>query len=88
VAFDRGKVNETSDGGKIVIDRPDGQHVTLALTPETKYHGIQDASQLRKGEPAAVTSRDGKALTVAQRDPDKTSPGAGNKDGGPGVPND
>lgn len=92
VTFDRGEVDPSSDGGKVVIERPDGPKVTLQLTPETRYRGVRDATRLRKGEPAVVTSRDGKALTVAQRDPDKVGPGnrsrAGNKDAPPGVPND
>jgi hypothetical protein len=88
VTFDRGKVSQSSDPGRIVIDRPDGQQVTLALTPETRYRGIEGADQLRKGQNAVVTSRDGKALTVAQRDPGKTGPRSGNKEGGPGVPHD
>jgi endonuclease III len=46
------------------------------------------AGQLRKGENALVTSRDGRALTVAQREPAKMRPGPGNKEGGPGVPID
>lgn len=87
VAFDRGKVSQTSDAGRVVIDRPDGQQVSLGLTPETRYRGVQDANQLRKGENAMVTSRDGNALTVAQRNPNETGPGTGNKEGGPGVPN-
>ena len=88
VAFDRGKVSQSSDAGRIVIDRPDGQQVSFELTPETRYRGVQDANQLRKGENAMVTSRDGKALTVTQRDPGKTGPGSGNKEGGAGVPID
>ncbi len=88
VTFDRGRVSQSSDGGRIVIDRPDGQQVSLALTPETRYRGIQDANQVRKGANAMVTSRDGRALTVTQRDPGKTAPGTGNKQGGPGVPFD
>lgn len=88
VAFDRGKVSQSSDAGRIVIDRPDGQQVSFELTPETRYRGVQDANRLRKGENAMVTSRDGKALTVTQRDPGKTGPGSGNKEGGAGVPID
>ena len=100
LVFDRGLVNQASDATKVVIDRPDGQQVSLALTAETRYRGVRDAGQLRKGEPAVVTSRDGKALTVAQPDPDKTGPRGGNKGGNwggnkggnkqapPGVPKD
>ncbi|MDQ3569375.1 MAG: hypothetical protein M3396_01880 [Actinomycetota bacterium] len=96
LVFDRGTLNQASDATKIVIDRPDGQQVTLALTDQTRYRGVQGANQLRKGEPAVVTSRDGKALTVAQRDPnqsgqkgaDRGGNRGGNKQGPPGVPND
>lgn len=85
VPFDRGQVGQNSDAGKIVIDRPDGQQVTLGLTPETRFRGVEDAGQLREDEPALVTSRDGEALTVVQRDPAKTGPGSGNKEAPPGV---
>ena len=90
VSFDRGTVHPDSDGSKIVIDRPDGQKVTLQLTPETRYRGVDGAAQLAEGRPAMVTSRDGKALMVAQRDgpgdgPEE-GPGAGNKNGPPAVP--
>jgi hypothetical protein len=92
VAFDRGTVDAASDGAKVVINRPDGQKVTLELTQETRYRGVAGADQLRDGQLAVVTSKEGKALTVAQRDPARPGPGkgpgGGNKGRLPGVPND
>ena len=66
VTFDRGTVDEATDGAKIVLDRPDGQTVTLALTADTKYHGIDGAGALQEGKPATVVSKDGKATQVVQ----------------------
>lgn len=91
VTFDRGRVDAASDSSKIVLDRPDGPEVSLALTPDTKYHGIDNAGALVDGRPALVVSRDGKALHVMQKVP--RPPAHGGKDGGnnqapPVVPND
>lgn len=69
VTLDRGRVNDATDASRVVLDRPDGKQVSLQLTAETRYRGVQGAAQLRKGEAATVTSRDGKALTVGQRGP-------------------
>ena len=92
VTVDRGAVNEATDTSKLVLDRPDGKQVTFELTTETRYRGVEGAAQLRKGQPAMVTSRDGKALTVGQRDPNKGAGkgpgGPGNNQAPPGVPND
>ena len=89
VTFDRGKVNEATDGAKIVLDRPDGQKVTIALTADTKYHGIADAASIQKGKPALVVSKDGKATHVVQRDPAHArGPEHGNNGDVPVVPND
>lgn len=91
VTFDRGRVDAATDAGRIVLDRPDGPEVTVALTPDTKYHGIDNAGALVEGRPAMVVSRDGKALHVVQK---VARPGGeGGKDGGnnrapPVVPND
>ncbi len=74
VTFDRGKVDATTDGSRIVLDRPDGETVTIALTADTKYHGIADAAGIKKGEPAMVISKDAKATQVVQRDPEHTKP--------------
>ena len=92
VVFDRGTVNGASDASKVVIDRPDGKQVTIQLTAQTRYRGVADAGQLRKGEPAMVVSRDAKALMVAQRDPSRdpsrAGPKGGNNQAPPVVPND
>lgn len=87
VAFDRGEVDEATDGSKIVLDRPDGQTVTIALTDDTKYRGVADASALVEGRPALVVSQDGKALQVVQKDPARHH-GPGNNGVAPDVPND
>jgi hypothetical protein len=64
VTFDRGEVDESTTAEQIVIDRPDGTTVRVALTDDTKYKG---AEGIRKGAPALVVHKDGKARTVAQR---------------------
>jgi hypothetical protein len=71
LTFDRGTVNEATDTSKLVLDRPDGKQVTLELTAETRYRGVEGAAQLREGERAMATSRDGKALSVRQGGPNK-----------------
>ena len=71
LTFDRGTVNEATDTSKLVLDRPDGKQVTLELTSETRYRGMEGAAQVREGQPAVATSRDGNALSVRQRDPSK-----------------
>jgi hypothetical protein len=87
VTFDKGTVDEATDASKIVLDRADGQTVTIELTAETKYHGVADAAALVDGRPALVVSRDGKALHVAQRDPDRRHR-PGNNGEAPGVQRD
>jgi hypothetical protein len=87
VTFDRGQVDAATDGSRIVLDRPDGPEVSVALTAETKYHGIEGAGDIVEGRPALVVSKDGNAVHVLQKDPEQIRPG-GNK-GAPGdVPND
>lgn len=96
LTFDRGQVNGATDGDGIVLDRPDGHKVTLALTADTKYHGVENAAAIQEGRPATVVSRDGKALHVVQKDPARTrgprtpeNPGRpGNNEAPPIVPND
>lgn len=66
VTFDRGTVAAATDESKIVLDRPDGQSVTLSLTADTRYHGIDGAGAIREGRPALVVSKDGKATQVVQ----------------------
>lgn len=87
VTFDKGTVDEATDGSRIVLDRPDGPTVTIGLTEATRYHGVADAAGLVDGRAALVVSRDGKALHVAQRDPDRPHR-PGNNGNAPGVQRD
>lgn len=87
VTFDRGKVDEATDSSRIVLDRPDGPTVTIALTSDTRYHGIAGAADVVEGRGAVVVSRDGRALHVLQRDREAKG-GRGNNAGPGGVPND
>ena len=89
VTFDRGRVEAATDGSKIVLARPDGETVTLALTADTRYHGIADAAGIKEGQPALVISKDATATQVVQRDPaHRKPPVTGNKGDAPVVPND
>jgi hypothetical protein len=74
VTYDRGTLDGVS-GDTLTLTRPDGKKVSVKLTSDTKFRGVANASELKAGKQTLVTSRDGKALTVAQR--------AGNKQGGP-----
>ena len=67
VTFDRGTVDAASDESKIVLDRPDGQEVTIALAADTRYRGIDGAAAVQDGRPALVVSKNGKATQVFQR---------------------
>lgn len=87
VTFDRGTVDGATDGTQIVLDRPDGQTVAVALTPDTRYHGIADAAGIVEGARALVVSQDGEALHVRQEDAHRR-PGPGNKGAGSGVERD
>src|SRR4051812_19993232 len=75
VTYDRGTLDGVS-GDTLTITRPDGKKVSLKLTSDTKFRGVANASELKAGKQTLVTSRDGKALTVAQRPGDKPG-GAG-----------
>jgi hypothetical protein len=75
VTYDRGTLDGV-DGDTLTITRPDGKKVSVNLTSDTKYRGVANAGELKTGKQTIVTSRDGKALTVAQR------PGDGQR--GPG----
>ena len=67
VTFDKGQV-VSHDGGKIVLKRPDSDtNVTITLTDDTRYRGVENASEIRDGERAVVVSKDGKAVSVGQR---------------------
>lgn len=79
VQVDRGTVGPATTATRIVVVRRDGVTVTLALTAETRYRGIDGAAAIRQGEPAQVISEGGTALGVRQK-------AAGNKAPGPVVP--
>ena len=68
VTFDRGNVDAASPTS-ITLTRPDGQHVTKAITADTTYHGIDGAAAIQVGKPALVVSKGDAATVVAQRDP-------------------
>lgn len=66
VDFDRGKVTDVA-ADHITLARPDGQSVTLKLTPTTTYHGVTSETQIQTGKGAVVISNpDGTARQVAQ----------------------
>lgn len=89
VTFDRGAVNDATTGSRLVVDRPDGVQVTLALGPDTRYLGVADAAALREGAPVTVVSRDGTATVVAQKYPARAKRHRpGNNGGAPVVPSD
>lgn len=64
--IDRGKVASVS-AASITLARPDGQSVTISLTPTTKYHGVSGASAIQTGKGARVVSQNGSAVGVSQR---------------------
>ena len=66
VSFDRGKVTAAS-ASSITIERPDGVSVTKAVTPETRFKGIDSADQLEPGKGALVVSKGDGAVLIAQR---------------------
>jgi hypothetical protein len=67
VTFDKGEVDEATTAEQLVLNRPDGATVRVALTDDTKYKGVEGAEGIREGAPAFVVHKDGKARTVAQR---------------------
>lgn len=77
VDFDKGKLTKSADGSTVTVARPDGHSVTLRVTPDTKFRGIDGVGTLRADKPGLVVSKDGKAIMIAQRD--------GNSQGRPGV---
>jgi hypothetical protein len=87
LTFDKGTVEEGTNANQVVLKRRDGQVVTIQLTADTRYHGVQNAGELQEGKPAVVVSKDGKARTVAQRGdrPPRTGQ-PGNKTGAGDVP--
>jgi hypothetical protein len=67
ITVDRGNVTALTSAS-ITLARPDGQSVTLALGPTTKYRGKEatSAAALKTGLRAEVTSMNGTALSVAE----------------------
>jgi len=76
VGFDRGRVTDVATD-HVTLARPDGQSVTLKLTPDTRYRGVTGEADVRTGNGAVVVSNaDGTARLVAQRDKASTPPAA------------
>lgn len=67
LTFDRGEVTAVSDTS-ITLHRPDGVDVTVALTANTRYRGVDGPGAIETGKPAVVLAGDGSALVVGQRD--------------------
>ena len=70
VAVDRGTVTNITESS-IEIERPDGQKVTAALDDNTRYGPDRDRTDIQTGQPAMVVQKDGKAVAVLQKDPDR-----------------
>ena len=66
VTVDRGKVTAAS-ASSITIARPDGVSVTKAITPDTKFRGVDSADQLVHDKGAIVVSKGDTAVLVGQR---------------------
>ena len=64
--IDRGTEDGVS-GDTLTLTRPDGQHVSVTLTNDTKYRGVDNRAGLTPGQLTIVVSRDGKALSVSQK---------------------
>lgn len=76
VTFDRGTLT-SADGGSLTLHRPDGVDVTVKLSDDTRYVGVENADALEDGKRVAVVHKDGTAKAVVQRDPeDGPGPGA------------
>ncbi len=67
ITVDRGNVTAAS-ATSLMLARPDGQSVTFALSPTTKYRGKQatSAAALKTGLRAQVTSMNGTAIAVIE----------------------
>ena len=75
VLFDRGTLT-SADAGSLTLHRPDDVDVTVKLTDQTRFIGVEDADALEDGKPVTVVHKDGTARAVMQRDPD-AHPGPG-----------
>jgi len=66
VDYDRGKLASVS-GNALTLARPDGQSVTLTVTPTTTFRGVTSEAGLVVGRPTIIVSNpDGSARIVAQ----------------------
>jgi hypothetical protein len=84
VTYDRGTVT-AKDGSSITLKRPDGVAVTVKVADTTRYKGVQSLDQVQVDKPAIVLSKDGTALTVAQRSADNPGRTAPARSGGAGA---
>lgn len=65
-ALDKGKVSAVSPTS-ISLARPDGQSVTEAISPTTRFRGVASEAAVEVGRPALVISQGGGALSVRQK---------------------
>ena len=63
--LDRGQVSAVSPTS-ITLARPDGQSVTDAITPNTKYRGVTSESGIQLNKSAIVLSQNATALGIRQ----------------------
>jgi hypothetical protein len=84
VTYDRGTVT-AKNGSSITLKRPDDVTVTVKVADTTRYKGVQSLDQVQVDKPAIVLSKDGTALTVAQRSADNTGRPAPARSGGTGA---
>jgi len=66
VTYDRGTVTDVTPSS-ITIKRPDNQTVTKRIDQNTKFRGVQSASDVQKDKPAVVVSKGDNATLVGQR---------------------
>ena len=76
VTFDRGTVTAI-DESSIEIERPDGKKVKAKLDENTRYGPGRDRTDIQTGQPAMVVQKDGTAIAVLQKDPDRQRPARG-----------
>lgn len=66
---DRGTVTAVSPTS-ITLARPDGQSVTEAISPATRFRGVSSESGIQLHRPALVVSQGGTAVRIRQAAPD------------------
>jgi hypothetical protein len=82
VTFDRGTLT-SADDDSLTLHRPDGADVTVKLSDDTRYVGVENAAALEDGKRVTVVHKDGTAKAVIQRDTeDGPRPGARQRPGG------